>query len=181
MDIIEKDFNYKIIKNFLSLNELDLLSKYCEIKHRLNLQNFDQSINTADSFFYGDPIIESLMISKKKLVEKETGKELLETYSFWRTYTKFAVLKKHSDRPSCEISVTVNIDNDGTDWPIYMDGKPVNINKGDGVVYLGCKLEHWRDEFKGDYQHQAFLHYVDKNGINKDHYLDKRKYFGIQK
>ena len=62
-----------------------------------------------------------------------------------------------------------------------MDGKPVHIEKGDGIIYLGCKIKHWRDEFKGDYQHQAFLHYVDKNGINKDHYLDKRKYFGIQK
>ena len=42
-------------------------------------------------------------------MEKETNKKLLPTYAFWRTYTKFAVLEKHTDRPSCEISVTVNI------------------------------------------------------------------------
>ena len=184
MGIIGKDFKYKIVKNFLSQDEIDILSIYCEIKHRTNIKNFDlKQSNNADTFFYGDPVTDSLMLKKRDLMEKETGKKLLATYSFWRCYTKNAILKKHTDRPSCEISVTVQISNDEENyqWPIYMEGNPVYLKKGDAVIYLGCELKHWRDEFKGDYQIQTFLHYVDAEGKNKDYYMDKRKYWGLKK
>ena len=42
------------------------------------------------------------------------------------------------------------------------------------------RVEHWRDEFKGDFQLQAFLHYVDADGINTEYYMDKRIYFGVK-
>ena len=182
MGVIGKDFKYKIIKNFLTIEEQKLLSKYCEIKHRLNISSFDQNQNNnCDTYFYADKIMEALMISKKNIMEKETGIKLLPTYSFYRTYTKLATLTKHTDRPSCEISVTVQIDSDGTNWPIFMDGVPLNLNNGDAAIYLGCEVPHWRQEFTGDYQHQAFLHYVDKEGKNVEYYLDKRDYLGMLK
>jgi len=182
MGIIRKDFKYKVIKNFLSKDEVDLLSLYCEIKHRTNFKEFDfLQTGVGDSFFYADPVMESLMLIKKEIMEKETGKKLLPTYAFWRVYTKYSDLKKHSDRPSCEISVTVNINGDKTPWPIFMDGTPVHLESGDGVVYLGCELEHWREEFKGDHQFQCFLHYVDAEGENKNCYMDQRPYWGTQK
>tara|TARA_Y100000592_G_scaffold88036_1_gene143284 strand:- start:95 stop:640 length:546 start_codon:yes stop_codon:yes gene_type:complete len=179
MGIIGKDFKYKIIKNFLSKDEIDLLSLYCEIKHRTNFTEFDfDQNNIGDTYFYGDPIMDSLMLKKLSLLQKETGKKLLATYSFWRTYTKFAILKKHTDRPACEISVTVLIGKDKTEWPIFMDGNPLYLERGDAAVYLGCEVEHWRDEFEGDHQFQSFLHYVDAEGKNKEQYMDKRKYWG---
>jgi hypothetical protein len=182
MGIIGKDFKYKIIKNFLSKDEIDLLSLYCEIKHRTNLVNFDvKDSGVGATYFYGDAVMESLMLKNKNLVEKESGKKLLPTCSFWRCYTKHSDLKKHTDRPSCEISVTVNIGGDGTPWPIFMDGAQLNLEKGDGALYLGCELEHWREEFKGDHYFQTFLHYVDEEGENTEHYMDKRNYWGIEK
>tara|TARA_R110000751_G_scaffold221575_1_gene323992 strand:- start:360 stop:914 length:555 start_codon:yes stop_codon:yes gene_type:complete len=179
MGSIGKDFKYKVIKNFLSKDEINILTIYCEIRHRTNLTNFDfiQS-NVGDTMYYGDPITDSLMLKKKDLMEKETGKKLLPTYSFWRCYTKYAELKKHTDRPSCEISVTVNINGDNTPWPIFMEGTPLNLEKGDAIIYLGCDSEHWREEFKGDYQFQTFLHYVDAEGKNTEYFMDKRKYWG---
>ena len=107
-------------------------------------------------------------------MEKVTGKKLLPTYSFWRMYTYNADLKKHKDRPSCEISATVNISNDGTKWPIFMDNKPFNLEPGDAAIYLGCEIEHWREKFKGDYNAQVFLHYVDAFGKNTEYLMDKR-------
>jgi hypothetical protein len=112
--------------------------------------------------------MESLMINKLDLMQKETNLELLPTYAFWRMYTLNADLKKHTDRESCEISVTVMIGSDGTKWPIYMNGNKIELEEGDAVIYLGCELEHWREEFKGDWHAQTFLHYVDKNGKNKE-------------
>jgi|TARA_R100000005_G_scaffold95966_2_gene79811 hypothetical protein len=182
MGVIGKNFKYKLIKNFITKEEISLLGHYCEIKHITNTQNFDEiQSNVCDTFFYGDPVMDSLMIKYKNKISKITGKEVLPTYAFWRMYTKGATLKKHKDRPSCEISVTVCLSNDKTKWPIYMEGKPMILKPGDGVIYLGCELEHWREAFEGDYQAQAFLHYVDKNGPHKDHFMDKRLFWGLQK
>ena len=120
------------------------------------------------------------MLTKKEIMEKETGLELLPTYAFWRMYSNLAELRKHKDRPSCEISITVMIGSDGShEWPIFVDGVEVNLKPGDGVIYLGCELEHWREIFKGDWHAQVFMHYVDKNGPNKDFYMDKRPLYGI--
>ena len=180
MDELSK--GYKVIKNFLSKEEIDLLTHYTRMKHRTNLDHFDvvQS-GQGDTNYYGDPATDSLMLSKKKLMEKETGLELLPTYSFWRMYTYLADLKKHKDRPSCEISVTVKINSCGEKWPIYMGGTEILLENGDGVVYKGCDVEHWRNEFQGDWQAQTFLHYVTKNGPNRGWFLDKRPWFGVPK
>tara|TARA_Y100000356_G_C11110958_1_gene209586 strand:- start:234 stop:644 length:411 start_codon:yes stop_codon:yes gene_type:complete len=129
---------------------------------------------------FSDPIMESLMLQKRLLVQKQTGLELLPTYTYWRAYTKFSDLPKHKDRPSCEISVTVNMGSDGTPWPIFMDNTPLNLNPGDAAVYLGCEVEHWREEFQGDWCSQVFMHYVDKNGPYKSFFKDGRIHYGLK-
>tara|TARA_R110000824_G_scaffold13835_2_gene59533 strand:- start:1492 stop:2049 length:558 start_codon:yes stop_codon:yes gene_type:complete len=185
MDIIGKDFKYKKIENFLSKDEIEICNLYCEMKHRVNQEKFDEISgklkSLPNSFFYGDALMESIMLKKKDIMENETGKKLLPTYSYWRMYTKYSDLKKHKDRPSCEISATINIGSDGTDWPIYMEGNKIDLNPGDAVIYLGCELEHHREEFKGDWYAQVFIHYVDEAGNNKSFEKDKRVYWGLEK
>jgi hypothetical protein len=177
-----KDFKYKLIKNFLTKEEIKLLKDYCRIKHRINYDSFDFNQNdNGDTYFYGDPLMESLMVNKLDIMEKETGLKLMCTYSFWRMYTINADLKKHKDRPACEISATVMIGSDGTPWPIFMDGTEINMEPGDAAIYLGCEIEHWREKFIGDWHAQTFLHYVDKNGVNINEFKDKRLLYGTQK
>jgi|TARA_R100001086_G_scaffold249476_1_gene189329 hypothetical protein len=173
-----KDIKYKIIKNFLTKEEVSLLLDYCIIKHRFNFENFDDKNKNCDSFFYADPLMESLLKNKKEKMEEATNLKLLPTYSFWRMYTKLSDLPKHKDRESCEISVTIQIGSDGSNWPIYMNGKPITLEQGDAVIYLGMELEHYRNELEGSWHAQAFLHYVDKDGPNKEWYLDKRRTLG---
>jgi hypothetical protein len=176
------DFKYKKIENFLTKEEVSLLRTYTQIKHRLNNHSFDFNQNdNGDTYFYGDPLMESLMINKLELMQKETGLKLLPTYAFWRMYTINADLKKHKDRASCEISVTVMIGSDGTKWPIFMKDSEIELLPGDAVVYLGCELEHWREEFKGDWHAQTFLHYVNAEGEFRNFVLDNRKLFGTEK
>ena len=67
-------------------------------------------------------------------------------------------------------------DNDNTEWPIFLGGDPIITKPGDAVIYLGCELEHWREPFTGDFQIQTFLHYVNKNGPNKEWKYDKRNF-----
>tara|TARA_R100000808_G_scaffold1616_1_gene7152 strand:- start:4064 stop:4624 length:561 start_codon:yes stop_codon:yes gene_type:complete len=180
MDDIRK-FKYKKIKNFLSKQEINLLKIYCDIKHRIYSPNKNMTdTQSTDSSYYGDPAMEALLLSKHKKMEKLTGLKLFPTYAYWRMYTYGAILKEHDDRQSCEISVTVCIDKEKIDWPIYIDGTRIDMEPGDAAIYLGCELKHWREEFKGDFQAQAFLHYVDQHGPNAEWRADKRMLFGTK-
>lgn len=169
------NFKYKKINNFLSKDEVKIYAAYAKNMHRNNLNNFDlQQTKTGDTFFYKDPLFEFLLNDKKHIVESNTNLKLNSTYSFWRCYTYGSELTKHTDRPSCEISVTVNISSDGTDWPIFLGGNSISLKPGDGVIYKGCDVEHWREVFNGDYQIQTFLHYVNANGPFKEFKGDRK-------
>ena len=182
MGIIKKDFKFKLIKNFLSEEEISFFKRYTIMFHQNNKKDFDfqQNLN-GDTSKYSDYAMEALMLNKKNLVEKESGLQLYPTYTFWRCYTKFADLKEHMDRPSCEISVTCQIGSCGTEWPIYIENTPLFLKNGDAVMYWGTNVNHYRKEFTGDYHIQSFLHYVDANGPYKEFAKDQRLAYGMQK
>ena len=47
------------------------------------------------------------------------------------------------------------------------------------LIYSGCDLEHWREEFTGQNCGQVFLHYNKKGSkLAKENYLDKRPLLG---
>jgi len=170
-----RENKFKIVRNFLSSDELELAKTYSLIKHKNNYDSFDLvQNNNGDTFFYQDALSESLLLNKLPLMEKETGLKLFPTYGFMRVYSYNAELKPHKDRPSCEISVTVMYGSDGTPWPIYMENTPVDMNPGDACIYLGCELNHYRKNFEGDWHAQAFLHYVDQNGPYSKYKYDNR-------
>jgi hypothetical protein len=179
MVMVEK---YKILENFLTKDETNIYKRYCVIQHRIGAPRpHDSQVPFAMST-YGDPAMEALMLNKKEKLEKIINLKLLPTYAFWRMYVWDNDLKIHRDRPSCEISLTVHFGSDNThEWPIYMGDNAVNLKPGDAVVYKGCEIEHKRDNFKGDWYAQAFLHYVNAEGPHREHFMDKRQIWGIPK
>ena len=175
-----KQFKHKLIKNFLTKEEVELCKNYSIINHRLE-DNPQMDIQGTDSSHYADTLTESLLLSKKQKMEECVGLKLLPTYSYYRVYTFGGVLKKHTDRHSCEVSVTIHIDSSGEEWPIFIEGSKYNLNPGDAAIYLGCEVEHWREEFKGDWHSQFFLHYVNKDGPNASLICDGRDRWGVTK
>ena len=118
---------------------------------------------------YADHVMETLLVKMLPVMAKETGLNLIPTYSYARIYKNGDILRRHKDRPSCEISTTLNLG--GDPWPIFIDGtgadtvldeyknihKPnapegtkVLLDVGDMLVYSGCELEHWREPFEGN-------------------------------
>ena len=69
---------------------------------------------------YADPVMETLMMKVLPVMKKETGLDLIPTYSYSRLYKKGDILHRHKDRPSCEISTTLHLG--GDPWPIFIDG-----------------------------------------------------------
>ena len=162
----------KIIKNFFSKEELEVLQKYCH--NRLNVnKDYNLDIQSFSPAWYRDPLMNALLDTKLPKVEEESNLKLLPTYSYWRYYVFGANLKKHTDRPACEISVTTCIkkyDN----WPIIVEGTSFELEEGDAVLYAGCDQEHWRPGvYKGEGMAQVFFHYVNQNGPYKNHAYDQ--------
>ena len=59
-------------------------------------------------------------------------------------------------------------------------GIKVKLEPGDMLIYSGCDLEHWREEFKGKDCGQVFLHYNKANSKSaKENELDKRPLLGL--
>jgi hypothetical protein len=158
----------------LSKEELEIGLHYILLYHKKNNSYFDVNNNNQDSFIANDSFTDTILIRKLNLVKKETNLDLTPTYSFSRVYTYNSSLIPHVDRPACEISISVMWGSCGTSWPIFLDKTKCELEPGDAVVYLGCELEHYRENFEGDWHAQSFLHYVDKNGPFKEHAYDKK-------
>ena len=165
--------DYKLIKNFFLKEELEVLQKYCYNKLDSNKDYRLDSFCPASPAWYSDPLITSFLETKLPLVEKESNLKLFPTYGYWRYYVFGGTLKKHTDRPACEISVTACIkkyDN----WPIVVEGNSFELEEGDAVLYAGCDQEHWRPGvYKGEGMAQVFLHYVNQDVIYKNHAYDQ--------
>jgi hypothetical protein len=103
-------------------------------------------------------------------VSAVVGEAIKPSYVYLASYLSGADLKKHIDREQCEFSVTLCLDFSpepelATLWPIRLDTPegPVAVYQalGDGLVYRGTKVPHYRDVLdEGHTSTSIFFHYV---------------------
>lgn len=132
----------------------------------------DDLVPTCVSVVQREIIFDTLLERMWPFIENAVGEELLPTYSYARLYTNNDSMRSHIDRPTCEVSVTLQLGRSHNyAYPIFMNGTRFDLAEGDGVIYLGEKVPHWREVCQGPdnyYSGQAFLHYVRKNGPHAD-------------
>ena len=206
-------FKYQVIKNAISYELANFIYNYFLLKKDAVEFMYKNNINYESPLLgtwtdkqvpntyshYADMVMETLLMKVLPIMKKETGLELIPTYSYARVYKKGDILRRHKDRPYCEISTTLNLG--GDPWPIFIDGtgadnvideykqihKPnapegtkVLLEVGDMLVYSGCELEHWREPFEGNICGQVFLHYNHVNGPFAGTYMfDGRPKLGL--
>jgi len=198
---------YKVIKNAVSYELANFCLNYFLLKRDAVEFMYKNNIHAESSLLgtwkdkqipntyshYADFVMETLLVKMLPVMKEHTGLDLIPTYSYARAYKKGDELKRHKDRPSCEISTTLNLG--GDKWSIFIDptgsdnvideyknihkpnapkGEEVVLEVGDMLVYSGCDLEHWREPFEGNICGQVFLHYNHLNGK----YSDKNKFDG---
>ncbi len=132
---------------------------------------------------YGDPIMETLLEELLPRVEAEAQRRLYPTYTYYRVYKRGDVLRRHTDRESCEISLSVSLGYAAAEpWPLWVDrhGEPraIPLRPGDALMYRGIELPHWREAFAGEHAVQLFLHYVDQTGPYRAFRFDQRPSLG---
>ena len=151
---------------------------------------------------YWHPQYRKIHSEIRLILEQVIGRKLYNTYYYDRFYFPGQELKKHTDRPACEISVTIHVStNIKESWPIWIktpdtfedktmktliasgENRFVHLEAGDGMIYKGCERPHWRDPMPGLlesninkdeslYYHQIFFHYVLQDGIRAHHAWD---------
>lgn len=164
---------YVVVRNFLGLELAETLFEYLKFSTQVMiLNNQDPYSSSTVPGCIGqrgvDHMIETILKSKKHIVEQVVGTELYPTYSIGRIYTNGNSLVRHVDRPPCEVSVTVKLsDTKNYNYPFYIDGNEIILNDGDAVIYKGVEIPHWRNTCDCDEKYflgQIFLHYVRKGG-----------------
>lgn len=122
------------------------------------------------------------------------GRELLPTYAYFRIYRAGDVCLVHSDRYSCQHSLSLTLGySDGKTWDLQIgraetepgpeanadfgpeDYATVTMEVGDGVLYQGVHHPHGRiTPNPNAWSAHLFMHWVDPSGPYKDHAFDGR-------
>ena len=206
-------FKFQVIKKAVNYELANFIFNYFLLKRDAAKYMYENNIVYNNGMFgtwsdqqvpntyshYADQVMETLLVKMLPVMKEQTGLDLVPTYSYARLYKNGDILRRHKDRPSCEISTTLNLG--GDPWPIFIDGtgaktvideykqihKPnapkgtkVLLEVGDMLVYSGCELEHWREPFEGQVCGQVFLHYNHRNGpFAEKNLFDKRPLLGI--
>ena len=127
------------------------------------------------------------------IMSELTGVELLPSYNHLRIYHEGDLLRVHSDRPSCEHSVTLTLFySDQKPWPIEMGTqrvsgedsytedwgdeafRSVEMQPGDAVLYRGTELRHGRTQPNlNAWSAHLFMFWVEKGGEFMEHAFDE--------
>ena len=211
-----KTKKYQVIRGALPKQMANFIFNYMLLQRdAVDLMMKDNKVNPKNPFMgnrvdkqvpgcyakYADWVMETLLMFMIPIMKTKTGLELIPTYSYTRVYEKGDKLKRHKDRPSCEVSTTLHLG--GDEWPIFIDptgsnnvideekeiyrpgapkGVQVDLKVGDMLIYSGCELEHWRQSFTGNMCSQVFLHYNHANGpYAKTNLFDGRPLLGVPK
>jgi hypothetical protein len=127
-----------------------------------------------------------------------TGKRLLPTYGFFRVYQKDDICTVHSDRPSCEHSLSLALAyGDGIVWDFEIGSRRMDfdaacaikaettfgdeafsrlkLNPGDAILYKGVNYRHGRiTPNPNRWSAHLFLHWIDADGPFKEWAFDKQ-------
>ena len=128
------------------------------------------------------------------IVSEIVGKDLLPTYDYFRIYREGDICRVHSDRLSCEHSLSLTLDySDGEAWELQMEKTrsdpsarvdedfgpsqfaSIAMEVGDAVLYQGVHHRHGRTRPNPNaWSAHLFLHWVDRDGPYRDEAFDRQ-------
>ncbi|CAM3035218.1 Fe2OG dioxygenase domain-containing protein [Sphingomonas antarctica] len=129
------------------------------------------------------------------IIAELTGADVLPSYDYFRIYQKDDVCRVHSDRPSCEHSVSLTlVYSDDVPWPLQVGStrvtreepcvenfgdepySSVEMQPGDAVLYRGIDLRHGRTlPNPNRWSAHLFLFWVERGGEFEQHAFDEQR------
>ena len=132
---------YLVVRNFIPENRsLDLGTEFGDFCRNEGVPGDTQAPNSSSVYNYISFV--ELLCEKTPEISKIVGETVLPTYTYARVYRSGDELLRHKDRPSCELSLTVNLGGSES-WDIWVESEgkeiPITLNPGDAMVYLGAE------------------------------------------
>lgn len=173
----------QLIEGVLSEELCSTACTYLRLKADIGEMTLGDSHVPNALFSYGDLLMDVILQRVQPVIEEATGTTLLPTHSYARIYRRGNELSPHKDRPACEFSVTVTLGHAMAEpWPIFVRAhegpRQYVLKAGNGLIYPGADVDHWREPLTGEWQAQLTLHYVNKNGPHAGWVFDKRPGLG---
>ena len=129
------------------------------------------------------------------IIGELTGADVLPSYDYFRIYHKDDICRVHSDRPSCEHSVSLTLAySDAAPWPLEVGSQRVDsegpcfddwgdepfssvaMQPGDAVLYRGIDLRHGRTQPNPNrWSAHLFLFWVERGGEFAQHAFDEER------
>jgi hypothetical protein len=178
---------YIFVRGILSGVLLRYLHHYYEILLASDMFGKDKQCPLSLSLG-GDPGFDAVLEYLRPEISRLAGLRLAPTYSYTRHYAKGDRLKRHQDRDACEISATVciAIPKGAEPSTLYVkapgeESRMIEMREGDGCIYAGTEVQHWRRPFRVGGYIQLFLHFIDRRGPHYPKLLyDGRKSLGVE-
>jgi len=180
-----REHQYLILQEVLTEPLLSVAHEYAIKRALLSRETTSAGAAPGTPSFYADPLMETLLDLLHSAAEAFSGLELFPTFSDLRLYGRGAIVNPHTQRPAGEIALSVSLGFDAPRiWPFYVGTRhgvqAVSLAPGDGILYFARDVPHWRGEFDGEHQAQAFFHYVNRRGPNAEWKFDKRPMASVE-
>jgi hypothetical protein len=173
----------RVVRSMLTPDLCEVASAYLRLKAEIGEMALGDSQLPHSYSSYGDTLMEVLLDRLQPTVEATLGEAMLPTHSYARLYRHGDELTPHTDRIACEVVLSLTLGcHPELVWPLFVgpgeDAHPVDLAPGDGLIYPGSTVEHWRRPFPGEWQAQLTLHYVRRDGRFADEVFDRRPGLG---
>ena len=109
------------------------------------------------------------------LISRVANQKVIPSYVYAATYVEGGVLEPHTDRAQCEFTLSFQVDykpdlrGAQSPWALCVDDLRERrvegfLAIGDGFLYKGCELVHYRDALAEGHQSTSiFFHFVNEN------------------
>jgi hypothetical protein len=164
---------YAVLREILAPPQREMLRHYVR---QLRSRGYFPDLGVGDiqvtlrTNIHKEPTIASMHLGLTRLVSRICDIPLIPSFCQLGIYEAGAVLEKHTDRSQCLRNLSFVFDmwspqGEPDPWPFYLeiDGHPkeVLLKVGDGAIYPGHKMNHWREALPpGQRAMAAFFFFV---------------------
>jgi hypothetical protein len=159
---------YVVVRNLFPETLLDSLSEYYRARIYEGFGTYAKRKKRIS--FHNDPVARFFHFQLYPAMQRIIARPVKPSYCFVSFYAPGAVLFEHTDREQCEYTISVAISESPqgrAPWPLYIRTKKsqveIILKAGDGVLFKGRELPHWRDKLMEGSALQILFHFVHKD------------------
>jgi hypothetical protein len=165
-----REKNYAPLDGLIHPFNLAALRRYYRHAIRRGMIYLGDEQSSRRYVAHNEPVARYFHHQIANIVSAVAGEPVKPSYVYLASYMSGAELKKHTDREQCEFGVSLCLDfspepQRATSWPLYLETSTGTVTVyqalGDGLIYRGTKVPHYRSVLRHGYSSTSILfHYV---------------------